>query len=67
MAKKVRIELDYDIGDEVYLKTDLGGLKRIVVGITLLPGNLAMYTLACSDNEVTDHYPIEISDVKAVE
>ena len=67
MAKKIRIELDFDIGDEVYLKTDPDGLKRIVVGITLLPGNLAIYSLAHSDCPPSDHYPIEISETKVVE
>lgn len=67
MPKKVKVELDYDIGDMVYLKTDPDRLERIVVSITLLPGSLAIYSLAQSDSEQSEHYAIEITDVKPVE
>ena len=66
--KKVRVELDYDLGDIVYLKTDPDEpIKRMVIAITLLPGNTPVYTLACGDSDPTEHYAIEISDVKPVE
>lgn len=66
MPKKVKIELDYDIGDLVYLKTDVDGLERLIISITLLPGNLAVYTLSCGDEE-SEHYAIEIMEKKPVE
>jgi hypothetical protein len=65
--KKVKIELDYDIGDFVYLKTDPDPMKRIVISITLLPGHTAVYTLGLGDTETSDHYSIEITDTKPVE
>jgi hypothetical protein len=67
MAKKVKIELDFDIGDSVWLKTDPEFLERMVVHIKLLPGELAVYGLAYGADEVTEHYPIEMLDKKPVE
>lgn len=67
MSKKIKIELDYDIGDLVYLKTDPEFNERMVVSITLLPNNLACYSLACGSEETSEHYAIEILDKKPVE
>lgn len=68
MSKKVKIELDFDIGDIVYLKTDPDEpVKRMVVAITLLPGGVAVYCLACGDTEPSEHYAIEIAETKPVE
>ncbi len=64
--KKIKIELDYDHGDEVYLKTDPDALKRIVVEINLLPGLTARYLLSCGDLDPTFHYAVEITDTKPV-
>ena len=66
MAKKIRIELDFDIGDPVFLKTDTDLNLRIVIEIRLLPGNVALYRVALSDNEPTDHYAVELTDTKPV-
>lgn len=62
--KKVKLELDYDFGDEVYLSTDTEALKRMVVEIRILPGGTAIYTLACGDMEPTEHHACEITDTK---
>ena len=62
MPKKVKIELDWDLGDPVFLKTDKDLNLRIVVEIRLLPGGVPIYVLGFSDNEPTDHYAIEITD-----
>jgi hypothetical protein len=68
VPKKVKIELDFDIGDIVYLKTDPEEpVKRMVIAITLLPGGVALYTLSCGDSESTEHYAIEIQEAKPVE
>jgi len=64
MAKKIKIELDYDIGDSVYLKTDIEYMERIVIEIRLLSNNLATYIVACGAEEPTEHYPIELADTK---
>lgn len=64
--KKIKIELDYDHGDEVYLKTDPEALKRIVVEITLLPGPTARYLLSCGGQEPSYHYAVEMTETKPV-
>ena len=63
-VKKIKVELDFDHGDEVFLKTDAEGLRRIVVEIKLLPGGTAIYSVACGDMEPTLHYACELTDTK---
>ncbi len=53
------IELEHNIGDIVYLKTDGEQQKRIVTGINLRP-ELVAYALSCGDRE-SFHYGFEIS------
>lgn len=65
MAKKIKIELDFDIGQIVYLKTDAEQLERMVVEIRLLPGGVAIYSLSCIDT-VSEHYAIEIDSEKDI-
>ena len=57
--KKVRIELDYDIGDLVYLVTDPEQCLRMVTSILLGP-NSVMYIVSCG-HETSEHYAIELS------
>jgi hypothetical protein len=64
MAKNVKVELDHDHEDLVYLKTDPCQYQRMVVEIRLLPGGIAIYKLRCGEDEPTEHYAIEISDVR---
>lgn len=66
MAKKVKIELDFDIEDIVFLKTDPEQLERIVTDIRLITGGVPMYTLACGAEE-SEHYAFEISNTKKLE
>lgn len=61
---KKTIEIQYDIGDVVYLKTDTEQYERIVVGITIRPIGI-VYQLAYEDDE-SSHYEIEMSDTKDV-
>ena len=65
MSKKVRVELDHDIGDKVYLLMDPDFNQRMVVEIKLCPGGTSVYTLAFND-ETSEHYAIEITDTKPV-
>ncbi len=58
MVKKW-VELEYEIGDIVYLKTDERQLPRIVVGISLRNCGIS-YALAQGTIEVY-HFDIEIS------
>lgn len=66
MAKKIRIEIDFEIQDKVYLLTDPDLLERVITSITLLPGGLAVYHVACGETE-TDHYYFELASTKPVE
>lgn len=50
---------DFDIGDIVYLVTDIDQHPRMVTGIDIRPGTI-LYWLAFGDTEST-HYAIEIS------
>ena len=60
--EKVRIILlvEYEIGDEVVLKTDDEKLTRIVSGYSVGPDTIA-YKLSCGILE-TPHYGFEIID-----
>ena len=53
------INLEYNIGDEVFLITDEEQKKRIITGILLTMKDV-IYYLSCSTNE-TKHYSFEIS------
>lgn len=64
MPKKVRVELEFDIGDIVFLITDIEQLERKVVEITLTP-HAPIYLLACG-TEQTQHYAIEITSERKV-
>ena len=61
MPKKVKIELDFDIDDIVYLKTDPDQRKRQVIEVHLLPASIARYRVACGET-ISDHYINELSD-----
>lgn len=54
------IDVDYEIGDTVYLKTDSDQRPRIITGISVRTAGLIMYDLA-QGTASTWHYPFEIS------
>ena len=54
------IDVDYDIGATVFLKTDEDQRPRIVTGISVRTEGLVMYELAQGSNS-TWHYKFEIS------
>ena len=54
------IELSFEVGDEVYLKTDSDQAKRIVTGICMRINGLT-YELSRGSNVTTWHYDFEIS------
>lgn len=56
------MELKYDFGDSVYLKTDIDQFERIVTGMTLREGS-TVYLLSLGTEE-TAHYYCEISTEK---
>ena len=56
--------LEYMIGDLVYITTDPEQYKRIVIGYELSPNGI-IYRL-CIDNSVTMHYKCELTRDKIV-
>lgn len=58
------IKTKYDIGDIVYLKTDISQKERMITMVGITPGS-HVYTLSCGDDS-SDHYEIEITDTKDV-
>ena len=53
-------KINFNIGDYVYLKTDIDQHKRIVTGYTVR-FNEVTYLLSLGEDEST-HYELEISD-----
>ena len=58
------IDNKFEIGDEVYLKTDIEQFCRIVIGLNISKVDIG-YTLSCGIMEST-HYDFEISIEKDV-
>ena len=63
MKTKV-INTEYDIGDKVYLITDVDQKVRIITAIKITPNSL-LYSLSCDTTECY-HYDIEISREKTI-
>lgn len=61
MAKKVKIEIDFDVEDTVFLKTDVDQFPRLVTGV-LLRGGHAKYLIRYADEEESEHFHYELSD-----
>jgi hypothetical protein len=57
-----QINVDFDIGDIVYLKTDIDQYQRMVTGIVIRPSGI-VYILAIAEME-SDHFAFEISKEK---
>jgi hypothetical protein len=55
----MKIENKYNLGDEVYLKTDPDQYLRIVTGISIRQVGI-LYELSCAEDTST-HYDFEIS------
>lgn len=64
MAKKVRLELDFDIGDKVFLTTDNDQIERLVIGIYITP--LGIIYVVANGVDQSEHYAIELSSEKPV-
>lgn len=63
--KTLKIQIDYEVGQTVYLKTDSDQLPRLVVGYSLSPKDL-LYRLQYADCDAKCFYDFEISDTKDV-
>lgn len=55
----------FNIGDKVYLKTDLNQIPRIIVAITLQAGGSIVYTLI-AEAEQSYHHEIELQTERDV-
>ena len=65
MGVKKWIEMDFEIGQIVYLKTDAEQLPRCVYGVIVRKTGI-LYELSCGAN-VSAHYDFEIAvDVKSI-
>jgi hypothetical protein len=60
----VTIEIDFEIGETVFLKTDIDQMPRMVVAIIIGGNNSILYRLASATNE-TVHYACEITHEKS--
>lgn len=58
---KKRQMTDFEIGDYVYLKTDVEQYKRIVTGYTIRDSSEKVVYLLSLGTEETSHYKCEIS------
>lgn len=55
------IKNKFDIEDEVILKTDPEGLKRLVTGINIKPGNNLVYEVQL-ETYTSFHYEFELDN-----
>jgi hypothetical protein len=55
------IKNKYEIGEEVILKTDQEGLKRIITGINIKPGNSLIYEVQLAEF-TSFHYEFELTE-----
>lgn len=65
MSRRITVEVLFELGQTVYLKTDDEQLERIVTGIFLRPNGCVIYYLSSGTNE-TPHYDIEIDSQRDV-
>lgn len=65
MSKQLTIEIEHDLQDVVYLKTDPEQLSRMVTAISIKPTGAIMYGLSCGVND-SWHYAFEISEERDI-
>ena len=59
------LNVKFNLGDIVYLKTDSEQKPRIVTGFTIRNNEHIIYLLSCISDE-TEHYEIEITAEKDI-
>lgn len=57
---KLCVDIEFEIGEIVYLITDCDQHERIVTGIIIRPNNQVIYNVSFGSSE-TGHYGIELS------
>jgi len=61
----MKYDFTFELGQTVYLKTDVDQSKRIVTGITIRPSGAITYELTCGAS-YSWHYDFEIDITKDV-
>lgn len=61
----MKIDIPFEFGDIVYLKTDKEQHERIVSEIRVVPGQTLLLQL-CKDSTCSDHYLFEVTKEKNV-
>lgn len=62
---KLTLDLEFNLKDTVYLKTDSEQLARFVTSISLKGSGAILYGLTCGTTD-SDHYDFEISAEKDI-
>jgi len=62
----MQINNKFNIGDKVYLKSDIEQLPHIVTEIIIQPGNMLCYQISQGHNACV-HYEMEISSTESYE
>ena len=63
MTKTIKLFVEYEMEEYVYLKTDPDQEQRMVTGYKIVPKNTIIYLLTCGTIE-TPHYDFEITKEK---
>lgn len=62
----LKLPIEFEFGEEVYLKTDAEQIKRIVTGIMVKPKDI-LYQLVCADYpDEMFHYDFEMTKEKDI-
>lgn len=56
-----QITFKYDVGQMLVLVTDPEQLERIVVGYSVIPGNIVLYRV-CLGTTTSEHYEFELAE-----
>lgn len=59
------MQIKYQLGQMVYLSTDVEQMQRMIVAINIYIDGSVMYQLVCG-TEHTTHYEVEITEEKNV-
>ena len=57
--KKLTLTINYEVGDTVFVKTDIDQQQRIVTGISIRNNDI-LYQVSCGI-EISEHYDFELS------
>jgi hypothetical protein len=56
----VLIDVPYEFGDMVYLKTDDDVRQRVITAVKILPNSSVIYELTCG-TQISHHYEFEFT------